>query len=113
VVTDSADGWRFAPTRNRGTFFALPTAESAPTHEPSKTKSPDQAEWERSYLDPNFLNSFSAEIRKRYREAMENILQETPFPQPATPSLSQKNFPFFPKRSNFSLHSSGSLWMTW
>jgi len=32
-------------------------------------------EWEWCYLDPNFLNSFPAEIRKLFSETMENILQ--------------------------------------
>ena len=55
-------------------LFTCSASEPAPTPEPPKAKAPDQAKWQRCYLDPNLLNSLSAEIRELQSETKENIL---------------------------------------
>jgi transcriptional regulator with XRE-family HTH domain len=46
-----------------------------PPGEPASTSTPSHVEWEKRYLDPNFLRSLPRETRRLYSEAAKNILR--------------------------------------
>jgi hypothetical protein len=84
--------------KSRNLFFALLTAEPAPTAKPPRARAPGAVVSEGCYLEPNFVNSLTADIRKGYREPMENILQPSHLKVEGK-KVAAKGFIPWPKRS--------------